>query len=87
MTCKHLKFAADVRVARIEDIGRFVAEIRVSCTDCGKPFQFQGLAVGMNYNGATVSLDGLEAHLPIFPDGQQPNPMQSLMGYTIKNTN
>lgn len=87
MTCKHLKFAADVRVARIEDIGRFVAEIRVRCTDCGKPFQFQGMQPGMNFTGPTVSLDGLEASLPIFPDGQQPNPLQNLMGYTIKNTN
>lgn len=87
MTCKHLKFDAVVRVARVEDIGRFIAEIRVKCIECGTPFQFQGIQPGMNYNGPTVSLDGLEANLPVFPDGQQPNPLQNLMGYTIKNTN
>ena len=87
MHCKHMNFGAHVRVARLEDSGRFMVEIRVACCDCGKPFQFIGLPPGLDLDGATVSLDGLEANLAICPEGQRPSPMQSLMGYTINNTN
>ncbi len=85
--CKHMNFEAAVRVARIEDKGHFMAEIRIICKDCGTPFQFMGLQPGFNFDGATVSLDGLEANIGIHPQGQQPNPLQKLMGYSIKNTN
>lgn len=87
MTCKHMNFEANVAVARIEDKGRFMAEIRVHCKDCGVPFQFMGLKPGLDFNGATVSLDGLEANIGIHPQGQQPNPLQQLMGYSINATN
>lgn len=87
MTCEHKNFDAAVRVARIEDKGRFMAEIKITCRDCGTPFQFMGLEPGLNYNGATVSLDGLEANIGIHPQGVQPNPLQKLMGYTVKNHN
>ena len=36
---------------------------------------------------ATVSLDGLEANIGIHPQGQQPNPFQKLMGYSIEAHN
>ena len=77
--CKHKNFDAAVSVARIEDKGQFMAEIRITCTDCGTPFQFMGLEPGLNFNGATVSLDGLEANIGIHPQGQHPNPLQKLM--------
>lgn len=81
--CEHHNFDAAVRVARIEDKGRFMAEIRVTCRDCGTPMQFMGLEPGMNFNGATVSLDGLEANIGIHSQGERPNPMQELMGYSV----
>lgn len=87
MTCKHMNFEASVQVNRIEDKGRFMAEVRIKCTDCGTPMQFMGLKPGFDLNGATVSLDGLEANIGIHPQGQQPNPLQKLMGYSISNTN
>lgn len=87
MTCKHTRFDAQVRVARIEDAGRFMAEIWISCLDCGVPMQFMGLEPGLNYDGATVSLDGLEANIGIHPRGLRPNPLQKLIGYTVKNHN
>lgn len=86
-SCKHLSFDADVRVARIEDKGRFMAEIRIRCRDCMTPMQFMGLEPGLNFDGATVSLDGLEANIGIHPEGQRPNPLQKLMGYSVKNHN
>ncbi len=82
-SCEHHNFQADVGVARIEDKKRFMAEIRVRCADCGTPFQFMGLPPGLNYDGATVSLDGLEANIGIRPQGQRPSPLDHLMGYTV----
>ena len=85
--CEHKNFEASVAVARIEDKGRFMAEIRIECKDCHVPFQFMGLQPGLNFDGATVSLDGLEANIGIHPQGARPNPMQQLMGYTIEAIN
>lgn len=85
--CKHMRFDANVAVGRIEDIGRFVAEVRIKCIECGAPFQFVGVAPGFNYDGPTVSLDGLEGNFPICPQGSQPTPLQGLQGYTIKGHN
>lgn len=87
MSCEHMNFDAAVRVARIEDKGRFMAEIRITCRDCGIPMQFMGLTPGYSISGAHVSLDGLEANIGIFPDGSQPNPMQALMGHTVNQYN
>lgn len=86
-SCKHMNFEADVQVARIEDQGRFVAEIHIRCRDCGTPFQFMGLKPGFDFDGATVSLDGLEANIGIHPRGARPNPMQEMLGYSFKSTN
>lgn len=77
--CKHHNFAARVGVARLEDIGRFMAEITVRCTDCDTPFQFLGLEPGLNLQGATCSIDGLEANIAIVPQGARPNPLQQMM--------
>lgn len=86
-SCPHLNFEASVNVIRIKDKGRFVAEIHIRCKDCETPFQFMGLNPGFDFDGATVSLDGLEANIGIYPNGVRPNPLQDLMGYTVKSTN
>ena len=87
MACAHNNFDASVRVARIEDKGRFMAEIQIKCRECGIPMQFMGLEPGFNFNGATVSLDGLEANIGIHPRGQRPTPLQQLMGCTVNAHN
>ena len=73
--CAHMNFSANVAVNRIEDKGRFAADIRIRCAECGLPFQFLGLKPGLDANGARVSLDGLEARMAICPQGQVPSPM------------
>lgn len=69
MTCAHHNFDAQCRVARLENIGKFMLEVRIRCLDCGLPFQFVGLPPGLKFNGATVSVDGQEANLAIAPAG------------------
>lgn len=73
-----MEFSASVRVARLEDTGGFMAEVRVECKDCGTPFQFLGLQPGLDLQGARVSLYGLEANIAIAPRGVVPNPPQRL---------
>lgn len=77
--CPHTSFDAKVGVARLEDSGRFMAEVRIRCLDCDRPFQFLGLKPGLDLSGATVSLDGLEANIAICPEGTAPNPFQQMM--------
>lgn len=76
--CKHMNFNASVAVARLENIGRFMAEVRIHCAECKKPFQFLGLEPGIDLNGARVSIDGLEANIAICAQGERPSPMQSM---------
>lgn len=79
MACKHMNFKANVAVARLEDTGRFMADITVNCAECGEPFQFLGLDMGLNMQGATVSPDGLEARLAIHPNTQTMSPLARMM--------
>lgn len=81
--CKHMNFAAKVNVARLEDSGRFMAEIRIECTECGLPFQFVGLEPGLDLNGARVSIDGLEANMAIAPKGEALSPID-ILGFNIR---
>jgi hypothetical protein len=83
-TCKHLSFGSSVRIARLEDSGRFMAEIRINCTECGSPFQFKGLQPGLNLDGATVSIDGLEANIAIAPEDAAMTPLQQMLHGAIK---
>ena len=81
--CEHRDFHAKVGVARLEDSGGFMAEIRIHCTECGLPFEFLGLEPGLDLQGARVSLDGQEANIAIVPKGTRPNPLHR-MAYDIK---
>lgn len=65
--CKHEQFEAKVAVHRLEDSGRFSADIQIICVACKEPFRFLGLPPGIDLNGATVSVDGTEARLAIGP--------------------
>jgi hypothetical protein len=68
--CKHMDFTACVDVARLEDSGRFSADVKIQCAACGKPMRFIGLPLGLDLNGAAVSADGTEARLAIHPVGE-----------------
>ncbi len=65
--CTHKEFEASVAVNRIEDIGRFAADVRIVCCECKTPFYFLGLPGGIHIDHPTVSVDATEARLPIAP--------------------
>ena len=67
MNCAHEDFSALVTVVRIENGKKFQAEVIVNCAECGIPFLFLGLPIGLDLDGATISVDGLEARLAISP--------------------
>lgn len=85
-TCKHEIFEARVDVARIEmPEGKpvaFMADVKVHCGRCGESFQFLGLPAGMNMQGASVSVDGLEARLAICPHSDAPTPLDNIFTKT-----
>lgn len=66
--CTHPNFFANVKVCRLEDSGKFIAEVRIHCTDCNEPFRFVGVTAGLRFDAPTVSIDGLELHAPIEPE-------------------
>lgn len=66
--CQHEQFAACASVTRLEDTGRFICELRVVCVQCREPFRFKGMPPGLSFEVPTVSIDGLEANLPIEPE-------------------
>lgn len=72
LLCPHLQFRADVAVSRIEDKGRFMADVRIECADCGLPFSFNGLPAGLDVEGAACSFDGLEGRFSIVPGAREP---------------
>lgn len=80
MSCAHENFQAQVDVNRIIDTGRFSADVRIHCSDCGLPFEFLGLEPGLHPAAARVSVDGREARLAIAPSGLLPNPIQKMRG-------
>ena len=84
MSCKHQSFECNVTVNRIEDVGRFTADVRVMCVECGTPFRFLGLPLGLDYNSATVSFDGTEARMGIAPMGDAVPPIKGVEGFTIE---
>lgn len=65
--CKHQDFRARVNVNRMEDSGRFIADIAITCAECDLPFEFTGPAAGIDWDRPTVSVDGTEMHAPIEP--------------------
>jgi len=84
--CEHHNFAADVTVNRLEDSGRFTADVRIECADCGTPFRFIGLPCGVDLNGAAVSVDGTEGRLAVAPKGEVVTPIDpgAVGGFTVR---
>jgi hypothetical protein len=77
-SCKHTAFDGHVVVNNLEDTGQFMVDLTIKCRQCGTPFQFLGLKPGLDLQGATCSVDALEARLAVCPEGQRPNPLDRM---------
>lgn len=85
MSCKHENFAANVDVVRLSDSGRFAADVRINCTQCGMPMRFIGLPCGLDLNGAATNPDATEARLAIAPKGEVISFLDGApMGFSIR---
>lgn len=81
--CEHKDFHTAVNIGRLTDgdtgpVRSFMADIRINCKDCGLPFEFMGLQMGMDLQGARMSPDGQEARIAITPSGVKPNPLHRM---------
>ena len=77
MTCAHLNFTCNATVNRISDVDEgpvlsYTVDLELHCSDCGKPFTFLGMSVGMQPDRPTVSADHTEARLPVKPASEFP---------------
>ena len=69
--CQHEIFRADVEVNRIaddgtgEDIVHFIADVRITCTECGEAFGFRGPPGGHSWDEPRCQVDGLRITLPL----------------------
>lgn len=85
--CQHKDFIANVAVQRLEDIGRFQADVRITCSECGIPFRFIGLPSGLDLNGASTSADATEARLAIAPKGEVVSVLEGgVVGFSIRKS-
>ena len=83
--CDHPEFTASVTVNRLDDCGRFSADVTISCDKCGVPMRFIGLPTGLDLNGAAVSVDGTEARLAIAPKGEVISELEGTpIGFTVR---
>jgi hypothetical protein len=79
MSCKHEEFNANVAVHRIQksdlepdEIVAYQADIKVECRQCGQPFEFFGLPMGMSFYQPTISIDGQVMRVPLIIPGTKP---------------
>ena len=85
LNCKHPNFNASVEVNRLEDISRFVADVKISCAECGVLMRFIGLPAGLDLNGASVSVDGTEGRFAIAPKGEVVSELEGTpIGFTVR---
>ncbi len=77
-TCKHLNFKAKCDVTRlvdkddVEQITGFTADLKIECSECGKPFMFIGVPSGYSPSQPMVSADLCELRIPIKPSAEEP---------------
>ena len=86
--CEHMNFAVQAEVNRLTrgddgPVTGYSATFRVECTECGRKFQFLGLPVGYDTQGAAVSVDALECHVGLMPQGEALSALDRL-AYTLR---
>ncbi len=86
MECKHEIFECHSKVGRLTDmegeVGSFIFECKVKCTQCNQFFEFTGIPGGMNFNEPRTSFDFTELRTPIRPPTGE---VHSKLNYQFEN--
>jgi hypothetical protein len=83
--CAHIKTHTTMtELNHFTDSGGYMVEISLKCGECGQPFRFLGLPLGLNMNGATMSMDGLTARIAILPANRSFHPLEGATGFGVK---
>lgn len=88
--CPHLNFDAQVTVGRIGEAETadglpraYMAEVRVSCADCGEPFRWRGVKAGLSFGRPTCSVDEATLNAPMRPASSDPDFGLGIPGFAI----
>jgi hypothetical protein len=83
--CLHNKETqVNAQLDYMEDIGRYQLSVKAHCAICGQPFRFQGLELGVNLEGASMSVDGLEGRFAVMPADRIPSPLEGFRKFSVK---
>jgi len=83
--CKHDKTNGHrVRVTNIVTggklTGQLMAEIRIECGECGRPFRFQGVdSAGVSLRHPTTCPEALVLRAPMIPATDENNPLAQVV--------
>ena len=73
--CKHnVNTMANCEFTYLEDLHRYILEVRVHCEDCGIRFRFEKLPVAISVTQPCVNVTGYEVTLPVVPGDPTPAP-------------
>lgn len=70
--CVHMDFGVHADVARLTEVDGgpvvgYCVDVKVECADCGEPFCWRGVPLGVSQLAPTVSVDGTVLTAPIHP--------------------
>lgn len=89
--CPHENMDAYVAVNRItareepgSPVAAFMADIKVSCADCGEPFRWIGVPAGMKPGQPMCSVDETELHAPLRPASSDPDFGLGIPGFSVR---
>lgn len=87
--CPHEDFSATVGVNPLASqpggpVTAYMADVRVSCSQCGEPFRWIGVPAGMSGGRPMVSVDETELHAPIRPASSDPDFGLGIPGFAIR---
>ena len=84
MNCQHKRFECRCSVTRLTDeensekVSGYSADIKISCVDCGIPFEFIGVPGGYSPVQPMVNFDCTELRAPIKPSS---DPVEQVKTY------
>ncbi len=87
--CTHENFNCFANVGRLlredgdKEAAAFVAEIKITCRDCGTKFEFLGVPMGYQPGATRVSVDGLELRAALRPKGKVMD-QRGMVGFDIR---